>query len=139
MEAFHHSLAITLNGAITLHGAANRGCFVSIQVTQRAEPQQEFRAEHGEMQGSWGAWGAWSTCSRTCGRGVQEQSRPCLPVYTPSQYPSRRAGVHPQQPGLVISALRPTVPLHRDVGRASNSSSRGTLREEKQTQPGGRR
>uniref|UniRef100_A0A671XCC4 Thrombospondin type 1 domain containing 4 n=1 Tax=Sparus aurata TaxID=8175 RepID=A0A671XCC4_SPAAU len=94
-------------------------------------PQQEFRAEHGEMQGSWGAWGAWSTCSRTCGRGVQEQSRPCLPVYTPSQYPSRRAGVHPQQPGLVISALRPTVPLHRDVGRASNSSSRGTLREEK--------
>uniref|UniRef100_A0A8C4IMG7 Thrombospondin type 1 domain containing 4 n=1 Tax=Dicentrarchus labrax TaxID=13489 RepID=A0A8C4IMG7_DICLA len=84
-------------------------------VTQRAEPQQEFRAEHGEIQGSWGAWGPWSTCSRTCGRGVQEQSRPCLPVYTQTQYPSRRADVHPQQRDLVISALRPTVPLHRDT------------------------
>ncbi|XP_074465771.1 thrombospondin type-1 domain-containing protein 4 [Sebastes fasciatus] len=109
------------------------------KVTQRAEPQQEFRAEHGEIQGSWGAWGPWSSCSRTCGRGVQEQSRPCLPVYTPSQYPSRRVGVPPQQPGHVISALRPTVPLHRNAGRSSNSSSRGDLRAEKETRPGGRR
>ncbi|XP_031137469.1 thrombospondin type-1 domain-containing protein 4 isoform X2 [Sander lucioperca] len=109
------------------------------KVTQRAEPQQEFRAEHGEIQGSWGAWGPWSTCSRTCGRGVQEQSRPCLPVYTPSQYPSRRAGVHPQQPGHVISALRPTVPLHRNAGRSSNISSRGDQKEEKETRPSGRR
>ncbi|XP_039649904.1 thrombospondin type-1 domain-containing protein 4-like isoform X1 [Perca fluviatilis] len=109
------------------------------KVTQRAERQQEFRAEHGEIQGSWGAWGPWSTCSRTCGRGVQEQSRPCLPVYTPSQYPSRRAGVHPQQPGHVISALRPTVPLHHNAGRSSNSSSRGDQKEEKETRPSGRR
>uniref|UniRef100_A0A8C2WBV6 Thrombospondin type 1 domain containing 4 n=1 Tax=Cyclopterus lumpus TaxID=8103 RepID=A0A8C2WBV6_CYCLU len=55
-----------------------------VRCQRRAEPQQEFRAEQGEMQGSWGAWGTWSTCSRTCGRGVQEQSRPCLPVYSPS-------------------------------------------------------
>ncbi len=122
-----------------LCGVANRGCFMFTQVTQRAEHQQEFRAEHGEIQGSWGAWGAWSTCSRTCGTGVQEQSRPCLPVYTPSQYPSRKVSVHPPQPGIVISALRPTVPLHRDTGRSSNSSSHGELREEKQTRPGARR
>ncbi|XP_034382984.1 thrombospondin type-1 domain-containing protein 4-like [Cyclopterus lumpus] len=110
------------------------------KVPERAEPQQEFRAEQGEMQGSWGAWGTWSTCSRTCGRGVQEQSRPCLPVYSPSMYPSRGAGVHPQQPGLVISALQPTVPLHRDEGRSSNGSSRVDLREEKETRrPGERR
>ncbi|XP_035538094.1 thrombospondin type-1 domain-containing protein 4-like [Morone saxatilis] len=109
------------------------------KVTQRAEPQQEFRAEHGEIQGSWGAWGPWSTCSRTCGRGVQEQSRPCLPVYTQSHYPSRRADVHPQQPDHVISALRPTVPLHRDTAKSYNSSNRGELRDEKQTRPGGRR
>jgi len=71
---------------------------------------------------------------------VQEQSRPCLPVYTPSLYPSRRAEVYPQQPGLVISALRPTVPLHRDAGRSSNSSSGGDLRAEKETwRPGERR
>ncbi|XP_078017602.1 thrombospondin type-1 domain-containing protein 4 isoform X2 [Epinephelus lanceolatus] len=109
------------------------------KVTERAEPQQEFRAEHGEIHGSWGAWGAWSTCSRTCGKGVEEQSRPCLPVYTPSQYPSRRGGVQPQQPGHVISALRPTVPLHHNAGRSSNNSRRGDLREEKETRPGGRR
>lgn len=129
----------TLFSFLALWGVANFGCFISIQVTQRAEPQQEFRAEHGEIQGSWGAWGPWSTCSRTCGRGVQEQSRPCLPVYTPSQYPSRRAGVHPQQPGHVISALRPTVPLHRNAGRSSNISSRGDQKEEKETRPSGRR
>uniref|UniRef100_A0A4W6G6H1 Thrombospondin type 1 domain containing 4 n=1 Tax=Lates calcarifer TaxID=8187 RepID=A0A4W6G6H1_LATCA len=118
-------------------GVSICGCFVFMQVPQRAEHQQEFRAEHGEIQGSWGAWGSWSTCSRTCERGVQEQSRPCLPIYTPSQYPSRRAGSHPQQPGHVISALQPTVPLHRNTGRPSNSSSRGELRKE--TQPGARR
>ncbi|KAJ4945125.1 hypothetical protein JOQ06_013662 [Pogonophryne albipinna] len=109
------------------------------KVSQRPEPQQEFRAEHGEVQGSWGAWGSWSACSRTCGRGVQEQSRPCLPVYTPSQYPSRREGVHPQQPGHIISALRPTVPLHRSAGRSANSSRRGDRREGKEARPGGRR
>lgn len=142
-----HSFCVWLSCVFALRGAANHSCFISIQVTQRAESQQEFRAEpqqefsveHGEIQGSWGTWGAWSTCSRTCGNGVQEQSRPCLPIYTPSQYPSRRVGVHPQQPGHVISALQPTVPLHRDTVRSSNSSSRGVLREEKQTRPGGHR
>uniref|UniRef100_A0A672ZIU0 PLAC domain-containing protein n=1 Tax=Sphaeramia orbicularis TaxID=375764 RepID=A0A672ZIU0_9TELE len=107
-------------------------------VPQRTEPQQEFRAEHGEVQGSWGAWGSWSTCSRTCGTGVQEQSRPCLPVYTPPQYHPRRAGVNPEQPGRVISALRPTVPLHHDTLGSSNGS-RGDNRKQKETRAGGRR
>ncbi|KAK2853521.1 hypothetical protein Q5P01_006182 [Channa striata] len=106
------------------------------KVLQRAESTQEFRAERGEIYGSWGAWGDWSVCSRTCGKGVQEQSRPCLPVYSPSQYPSRRGGGHPQQPVHVISALRPTAPLHQNTGRPSNSS-RGELRKE--ARPGGRR
>ncbi|XP_017284203.1 thrombospondin type-1 domain-containing protein 4 [Kryptolebias marmoratus] len=106
------------------------------KVPQRAEPQQEFRAERGGTRGSWGAWGAWSSCSRTCGRGVQEQSRPCLPAYT--QYPSRGAGVQPQQPGRVISALRPAAPPQPDRVRASksSSSSRGEPRREKQNRPG---
>lgn len=110
-----------------------------MQVPQRVEHQEEGRSEHGEIRGSWGTWGPWSTCSQTCGKGVQEQSRPCLPVYTPSQYPSRGAGVPPHRPGHVISALRPTVPLHRNTARSSNSSSRGEPRREKETRPGGRR
>uniref|UniRef100_A0A3P8SH39 Thrombospondin type 1 domain containing 4 n=1 Tax=Amphiprion percula TaxID=161767 RepID=A0A3P8SH39_AMPPE len=134
-----HSHLVALTHFFALCGVANQGCFVCIQVPQRAEPQQEFRAEHVEVQGSWGTWGSWSTCSRTCGKGVQEQTRPCLPLYTPSQYPSRAVGVPPQQPGQVISALRPTVPLHRNTARPSNNSSRGEQRREKETRPGGRR
>ncbi|XP_028999890.1 thrombospondin type-1 domain-containing protein 4-like [Betta splendens] len=83
------------------------------KVPRRAE---EFRAAHEEVRGSWGAWGAWSDCSRTCGGGVQEQSRPCLPAHAP---PQRR------RPGHVISALRPTPPLHRPA----NSSRGGVQRE----------
>ncbi|XP_056135345.1 thrombospondin type-1 domain-containing protein 4-like [Lampris incognitus] len=115
------------------------------KVPQRAEPRQEAPAGNGGVQGSWGSWGPWTSCSRTCGGGVQGQTRPCLPVYTPSlsTYPSRGPGAHPQYPGHVLSALRPTVPLHRDAGRPalSNSSSRGELSpsREKEVRPGGHR
>lgn len=115
---------------------SNINSVASVQVPQRTESQQEFRSEYGEIQGAWGTWGAWSTCSRTCGKGVQEQTRPCLPVYT--QYPSRGAAVQPQQPGHVISALKPAAaPRHSGV-RAFNSS-RGELRREKLSRPGERR
>lgn len=142
MEAFQQSLASAFRGILLFLcpcGVSNCSFFfVPPQVHQRAEPQQEFKAEHGEIRGSWGAWGSWSTCSRTCGKGVQEQSRPCLPVYTPSQFPSRTADGRPRQPaGHVISALQPTVSLHRATGRPSNGSSRGELRKE--ARPGGRR
>lgn len=141
-EAFHQSLAFTLSRTfplLWLCGVTNHSHFISVQGAQRSEPQQEFRAELGEIQGSWGAWGAWGACSQTCGRGVKEQSRPCLPVYTQSQYPSKRVGVYHQQTGHVVSALRPTFPLHSDAGGSSNGSSHGESREEKQTRPGGRR
>uniref|UniRef100_A0A674AXD1 Thrombospondin type 1 domain containing 4 n=1 Tax=Salmo trutta TaxID=8032 RepID=A0A674AXD1_SALTR len=90
-----------------------------LQVPQRAEPQQqEAGGVQGGAPGSWGSWGPWSSCSRSCGGGVQEQNRPCLPSHTLSMgavdYPSRPDGHHPNQnPGHVVSALRPTVPLHR--------------------------
>uniref|UniRef100_A0A3B3DP07 Thrombospondin type 1 domain containing 4 n=1 Tax=Oryzias melastigma TaxID=30732 RepID=A0A3B3DP07_ORYME len=87
------------------------------------------RAESGGPPGSWGAWGPWSSCSRTCGNGVQEQSRACLPVYM------QRSSVQLQHPGRIISALRPS--LHSDGGRALNSSSMD-LRRGKQTRPGER-
>uniref|UniRef100_A0A8C7UT68 Thrombospondin type 1 domain containing 4 n=1 Tax=Oncorhynchus mykiss TaxID=8022 RepID=A0A8C7UT68_ONCMY len=112
-----------------------------LQVPQRAE-QQEAGGVQGGAPGSWGSWGPWSSCSRSCGVGVQEQNRPCLPSHTPSMgavaYPSRPDGHHPNQnPGHVVSALRPTVPLHRtNPGRPppsnSNTSlaSRGELRDQ---------
>eukprot|EP00063_Salmo_salar_P007854 XP_013982689.1 PREDICTED: thrombospondin type-1 domain-containing protein 4-like [Salmo salar] len=113
------------------------------KVPQRAEPQQqEAGGVQGGAPGSWGSWGPWSSCSRSCGGGVQEQNRPCLPSHTLSMgavaYPSRPDGHHPNQnPGHVVSALRPTVPLHRtNSGRPppsnSNTSlaSRGELRDQ---------
>ncbi|XP_070985767.1 thrombospondin type-1 domain-containing protein 4-like [Oncorhynchus clarkii lewisi] len=111
------------------------------KVPQRAK-QQEAGGVQGGAPGSWGSWGPWSSCSRSCGGGVQEQNRPCLPSHTPSMgavaYPSRPDGHHPNQnPGHVVSALRPTVPLHRtNPGRPppsnSNTSlaSRGELRDQ---------
>uniref|UniRef100_A0A673Y640 Thrombospondin type 1 domain containing 4 n=1 Tax=Salmo trutta TaxID=8032 RepID=A0A673Y640_SALTR len=117
-----------------------------LQVPQRAEPQQqEAGGVQGGGPGSWGSWGPWSSCSRSCGGGVQEQNRPCLPSYTPSMgaaaYPSRPGGHQPQHPnqnpGHVVSALRPTVPLHRtNPGRTPPSNSntslarRGELRDQ---------
>nr|XP_034172736.1 thrombospondin type-1 domain-containing protein 4-like isoform X1 [Osmia lignaria]XP_034172738.1 thrombospondin type-1 domain-containing protein 4-like isoform X1 [Osmia lignaria]XP_034172739.1 thrombospondin type-1 domain-containing protein 4-like isoform X1 [Osmia lignaria]XP_034172740.1 thrombospondin type-1 domain-containing protein 4-like isoform X1 [Osmia lignaria] len=31
------------------------------------------------IRGSWGPWSSWSECSRTCGTGIQSQSRECVP------------------------------------------------------------
>ncbi|XP_041034135.1 thrombospondin type-1 domain-containing protein 4-like [Carcharodon carcharias] len=88
--------------------------------------------------GMWGSWGPWSACSQTCGNGVKEQTRPCLPVTTPYQRgiiyprngPSFSSSDQSRSPtysryqkesmnlhsGHVFSALRPSLPLHRSKG-----------------------
>lgn len=115
----------------------------------------------------WGSWGPWSACSRSCSGGVMEQTRPCLPAYYRErgyrrpgrQYPaSERTLAHENSrhhedsltayPGHVISAIRTSVPLHRNEEqlwaglRASASSgghnnshlSRGALRGSRHSQ-----
>ncbi|XP_007434753.1 thrombospondin type-1 domain-containing protein 4, partial [Python bivittatus] len=125
---------------------------------QNAAPEEE----NGGIPGVWGSWGPWSACSRSCSGGVMVQMRPCLPGYyyernshKPGQYPtSGRALAHLQRPpqedplppfsGHVISAIRTSVPLHRNEeppqathpraalssgGRNDSHWSRATTRE----------
>ncbi|XP_067205004.1 thrombospondin type-1 domain-containing protein 4-like isoform X2 [Linepithema humile] len=32
------------------------------------------------VRGTWGTWSEWSECSRSCGTGIQSQSRECVPL-----------------------------------------------------------
>uniref|UniRef100_H3BHJ8 Uncharacterized protein n=1 Tax=Latimeria chalumnae TaxID=7897 RepID=H3BHJ8_LATCH len=107
------------------------------QVPQRIEVQNNAAEETNTgIPGMWGSWGPWSACSRTCNGGVMEQTRPCLPAYY-QERPYRRRGQQSQPPertfsyqyphhyentvnphsGHVISAIRTSVPLHRNEGQ----------------------
>ncbi|XP_030649312.1 thrombospondin type-1 domain-containing protein 4 [Chanos chanos] len=92
------------------------------------------------VQGSWGSWAVWGECSRSCGGGVQQRTRPCLPSYThpAASYPhvlDAHKGRLAQ--GHVISALRPSVPLHRNADQLPDAQGgRGDLAE---LRPGRRR
>ncbi|XP_076245559.1 thrombospondin type-1 domain-containing protein 4 [Calliopsis andreniformis] len=43
------------------------------------EKTQYALGRDARFRGSWGPWSAWSECSRTCGTGIQSQSRECVP------------------------------------------------------------
>lgn len=58
-----------------------RCVFVS-QVAGRRS-RQVFEAE--PIDGVWSVWGEWSECSQTCGVGVSQRSRTCLPPPPPPQ------------------------------------------------------
>ncbi|XP_064192169.1 thrombospondin type-1 domain-containing protein 4-like isoform X1 [Anguilla rostrata] len=102
------------------------------KVPKRIEAQQDPESGEAAGPGSWGPWGPWGACSRTCGGGVQEQTRPCLSAYSPAvTYPSKAAHP-PRSSGHVVSALRPSVPLHRNTGQPPYSNGTGS-------HPGGHR
>lgn len=68
----------------------------------------------GGSPGVWGSWGPWSACSRSCSGGVMEQTRPCLPSSYRSRGGSRPGGPTLSFTGHVVSAVRTSVPLHRN-------------------------
>nr|XP_006823201.1 PREDICTED: LOW QUALITY PROTEIN: thrombospondin type-1 domain-containing protein 4-like [Saccoglossus kowalevskii] len=50
-------------------------------VTTISSEQNQVREKHKRevsTTSAWGSWGEFSECSRTCGGGVSEQTRPCL-------------------------------------------------------------
>lgn len=139
-----------------------------LQVPQRIEEQRDASEDSSAgIPGMWGSWGPWSACSRSCSGGVMEQTRPCLPAYYRErgyrrpgrQYPaSERTLAHQHSrhhedsltayPGHVISAIRTSVPLHRNEeqlwaglwasassgGHNNSHLSRGALRGSRHSQ-----
>ncbi|XP_042631707.1 thrombospondin type-1 domain-containing protein 4-like isoform X1 [Cyprinus carpio] len=121
--------------------------FICHQTTRQiwSDPQQT--GSEGAASRSWSSWGSWGECSRSCGRGVQEQTRVCLPHYpavrdasaaqntasnTPNQrrlslgrYGWRRANSSRISPGAYGYGRMPYVtPLQKESSRSSHKQRR---------------
>ncbi|MEQ2285000.1 hypothetical protein AMECASPLE_027325 [Ameca splendens] len=59
-------------------------CVFISQVASRRS-RQIYEAE--PVDGVWSVWGEWSECSQTCGVGLSQRSRNCLPPPPPPQTP----------------------------------------------------
>ncbi|XP_048828716.1 thrombospondin type-1 domain-containing protein 4-like isoform X1 [Brienomyrus brachyistius] len=102
-------------------------------VQRETEAQVDTGVQDGQFLspgGQWGSWSPWTACSRSCGGGVQEQTRPCLPPYTLPRVLSR-----PPPPSHPASAPQPSLPSHSNVGQRYL----GELRARKQDPLAGRR
>nr|XP_006006141.1 PREDICTED: ADAMTS-like protein 4 isoform X2 [Latimeria chalumnae] len=92
--------------------------------------RQVVEQDGARIPGIWSAWSAWSSCSQSCGVGIMERRRTCLPprevlsqrhVYTRPDW----AGLPPGAPTQAhaqfndrmnpYSGLRGTYPLHTDA------------------------
>ncbi|XP_031432039.1 thrombospondin type-1 domain-containing protein 4 [Clupea harengus] len=78
-----------------------------------AAGRRSRQAEGEELEGVWSPWGEWGECSQSCGMGVSERKRQCLPPpQTPPQTWPGSAYLPPGVPNHspVISAIRPYHP-----------------------------
>ncbi|XP_051999919.1 ADAMTS-like protein 4 isoform X2 [Xyrauchen texanus] len=72
--------------------------------------RQSRQAEEEGLEGVWGPWSEWEECSQSCGVGVSERRRQCMPPpQTPPFIWNRPAYLPPGFPNHtpVISAVRP--------------------------------
>ncbi|XP_048825269.1 thrombospondin type-1 domain-containing protein 4-like isoform X1 [Brienomyrus brachyistius] len=99
------------------------------KVPTRPEYQLDHGTREGGVSGSWGHWGPWGDCSRSCGGGVQEQTRSCLLIDdTLANHPPGQAPL-PLTPGGVVPMLHSSGPLHRNqVWHSHNSTHPGSHR-----------
>uniref|UniRef100_A0A8C1STG0 PLAC domain-containing protein n=1 Tax=Cyprinus carpio TaxID=7962 RepID=A0A8C1STG0_CYPCA len=75
-----------------------------------AAGRQSRQAEEEALEGVWGPWSEWVECSQSCGVGVSERRRQCMPPpQTPPLMWNRPAYLPPGVPNNtpVISAVRP--------------------------------
>ncbi|XP_030641414.1 ADAMTS-like protein 4 [Chanos chanos] len=95
-------------------------CILAVVTLIRAEKpvagrrSRQAQEEEG-LEGVWSPWGEWTECSQSCGLGVSERRRKCLPP--PPTPPHTWAGPSYLLPGIpshtpVISAVRPYHPSH---------------------------
>ncbi|GCC46245.1 hypothetical protein chiPu_0030370, partial [Chiloscyllium punctatum] len=97
-------------------------------------PQRKSRQAAAEeaFAGVWSSWGPWSSCSSSCGSGISQQSRRCLPReagargWAPSR-PEEAGERWEAYPGRAVSALRRAYPLHVDLEAQPSTANRHAL------------
>lgn len=82
------------------------------RLSQAAGRKSRQALESEAQEGVWGPWSSWTDCSQSCGVGVSERRRQCLP---PPQIPHSWGAPAFLPPGLpnhtpVISAVHPYYP-----------------------------
>lgn len=71
----------------------------------QAAGRQSRQAEEEVLEGVWGAWSEWVECSQSCGVGVSERRRQCMPppqtpphIYNRPSYPQPGVGPYSLYP-----------------------------------------